>query len=220
MRRRRLQKYGTELEWHHDVSTESRRRQHLPTCALGEASVAFQAVHRRQGVDSVKAQPALLKQAWPDQLMLDRRRIQRQEGGLTQPVPDGPRPRVLSNEALDAFQVRSQADQPGMYRFEAEARLGEELLGSARLAVRRADGVAEHFRIQQNRALLESLAGVTGGRYFALDDLDALPETIQFSDAGILETEILDLWNMPIVFLLLLMLKTGEWLLRLFWGRL
>ena len=113
-----------------------------------------------------------------------------------------------------------QADQTGMYRFEAEARLGEELLGSAPLAVRRADGIAEHFQIQQNRPLLENLANVTGGRYFALDDLNALPETIQFSDAGILETEILDLWNMPIVFLLLLLLKAGEWLLRLFWGRL
>lgn len=113
-----------------------------------------------------------------------------------------------------------QADRTGMYRFEVEARLGEESLGEARLAVRRADGIVEHFQIQQNRSLLENLANMTGGRYFSLDDLDALPETIQFSDAGILETKVLDLWNMPIVFLLLLLLKTGEWLLRLFWGRL
>ena len=136
----------------------------------------------------------------------------------------GGAPRSIEMQAIPgepgSYTATIQADQPGMYRFEAEARLGEELLGSARLAVRRADGIAEHFQIQQNRALLENLADVTGGRYFTLDDLDALPETIQFSDAGILETEILDLWNMPIVFLLLLMLKTGEWLLRLFWGRL
>ncbi len=113
-----------------------------------------------------------------------------------------------------------QADRTGMYRFEIEARIGEESLGEARLAVRRADGIVEHFQIQQNRSLLENLANMTGGRYFSLDDLDALPESIQFSDAGILETKVLDLWNMPIVFLLLLLLKTGEWLLRLFWGRL
>jgi hypothetical protein len=80
--------------------------------------------------------------------------------------------------------------------------------------------VAEHFQIQQNRPLLESIADLTGGQYFALDDLAALPEAIQFSDAGILETQILDLWNMPIVFLSLILLKAGEWLLRLFWGRL
>ena len=107
-----------------------------------------------------------------------------------------------------------------MYRFETEARLNEDLLGSARFAVRRADGIAEHFQIQQNRPLLENLAEITGGQYFSLDQLDGLPEAIQFSDAGILETEILDLWDMPILFILLLLLKAGEWVLRLGWGRL
>jgi hypothetical protein len=34
------------------------------------------------------------------------------------------------------------------------------------------------------------------------------------------ERQILDLWNAPIAFLLLLLLKAGEWLLRLRWGRL
>ena len=64
------------------------------------------------------------------------------------------------------------------------------------------------------------VASLTGGRYFTLGQLDELPETIQFSEAGIVERELLDLWNMPFVFLLLLLLKAGEWVLRLFWGRL
>ncbi|MYJ96643.1 MAG: hypothetical protein F4053_13975 [Proteobacteria bacterium] len=86
--------------------------------------------------------------------------------------------------------------------------------------MRRATGVSEHFQIQQNRPLLERVASLTGGRYFTLGQLDELPETIQFSEAGIVERELLDLWNMPFVFLLLLLLKAGEWVLRLFWGRL
>jgi hypothetical protein len=47
-----------------------------------------------------------------------------------------------------------------------------------------------------------------------------LPEAVRFSEAGIVERQVLDLWNMPILFLLLLGLKAGEWLLRLVWGRL
>ena len=43
---------------------------------------------------------------------------------------------------------------------------------------------------------------------------------MQFSDAGVVERRLLDLWNMPINFLLLLLFKAGEWLLRLRWGRL
>jgi hypothetical protein len=41
---------------------------------------------------------------------------------------------------------------------------------------------------------------------------------VSFSDAGSVERTVLDLWNMPIVFLVLLLLKGGEWLLRLYWG--
>ena len=127
-----------------------------------------------------------------------------------QPVPGEP----------GVYAATIQAEQPGVYEFSAQATLDGEPLGSALFAVRREDGVAEHFAIQQNRQLLERLSDLTGGRYFALDDLAELPEEIRFSQAGIVETQILPLWNMPINFLLLLLLKAGEWLLRLYWGRL
>jgi hypothetical protein len=118
------------------------------------------------------------------------------------------------------YEVTFDAAQAGIYRFEASAELDGELAGSSRLAVRRDDGIAEHFHVQQNRPLLERLAAATGGRYFALGDAGAIAEAVQFSDAGVVERRLLDLWNMPINFLLLLLLKAGEWLLRLRWGRL
>jgi len=118
------------------------------------------------------------------------------------------------------YQLTFDADDPGIYRFEAEASLDGEMLGRSRVAVRREDGVSEHFQVQQNRALLERLAAATGGRYFSLDDADEIPEAVQFSDAGIVERRLLSLWNMPVLFLMLLAFKGFEWLLRLFWGRL
>jgi uncharacterized membrane protein len=127
-----------------------------------------------------------------------------------QPVPGEP----------GSYAATVQAENVGIYEFSVEASLAEEPLGSAMFAIRREDGVAEHFAIQQNRPLLERLAGLTGGRYFRLDELAGLPEQIRFSQAGIVETQVLPLWNMPVNFLLLLLLKAGEWLLRLFWGRL
>jgi hypothetical protein len=118
------------------------------------------------------------------------------------------------------YEVDFDAVDPGIYRFEAVAELDGSPLGRSRLAVRRADGVAEHFQIQQNRPLLERIAAATRGRYFTLDTLAAIPEAVQFSDAGVVERRLLELWNMPINFLLLLLFKAGEWLLRLRWGRL
>ncbi len=108
----------------------------------------------------------------------------------------------------------------GVVRFSASAGVDGEQVGSAQYAVRREAGVSEHFRFQHNRALLERLADATGGRYFALSDLHSLPEAVRYSEAGIVERHILDLWNMPFAFLLLLLLKAGEWVLRLAWGRL
>jgi hypothetical protein len=127
-----------------------------------------------------------------------------------QPVPGAP----------GRYELTVDEDLTGIYRFEAEASLDGEVLGSSRLAIRRQDGISEHFQVQQNRALLERLAAATGGRYFTLAEADDIPEAVQFSDAGIVERRLLELWNMPILFLLLVALKGGEWVLRLFWGRL
>jgi hypothetical protein len=114
----------------------------------------------------------------------------------------------------------------GVFRFEAiakaagDAGAATEELGRARFAVRREDGVIEHYRVQQNRPLLERLAAATGGAYFAVADVSKLPEAVSFSEAGSVERQVLDLWNIPLAFLVLLLLKSAEWLVRLYWGRL
>ncbi len=108
----------------------------------------------------------------------------------------------------------------GVYRASIVARRGEEELGRAFTHVVRTQGVAEQFATHQHRAVLERIAQMTGGRYWTVDELDGLAAAIPYSKAGVIERLTLDLWNLPIVFLLLLALKLGEWMLRLKWGRL
>ena len=138
-------------------------------------------------------------------------------------APNSPR-RTISMLPVAGSPGRYSAAVPaaaaGIYRFEASATLDGEDLGASRVAVRRQDGVAEHFRVQQNRPLLERLADATGGRYFSLNSADEIANAVQFSEAGIVERQILDLWNMPALFMLLVLFKAGEWLVRLWWGRL
>jgi hypothetical protein len=110
------------------------------------------------------------------------------------------------------------AAQPGAYRVEVNAHLGEETLGSDVFHLRRQDGVAEDFHPEQNRELLTKLSEQTGGRYWSLQEAASLPDEIRFSEAGISARETLDLWDMPLFFLLLLGLRAGEWLLRRQWG--
>ena len=80
------------------------------------------------------------------------------------------------------------------------------------------DGVAEQFHTEQNRDLLERLATQTGGQYWKPADLGKLAGSIPYSEAGVTMRETKDLWNLPLVFLVLLLLRFSEWWLRRKWG--
>jgi uncharacterized membrane protein len=108
--------------------------------------------------------------------------------------------------------------KPGSYLVEVVATRGTEELGRDTITFRREDGVAENFHTEQNRELLQKLASETGGRYYKPEDAQKLGKEISYSDAGITVRETRDLWDMPIVFLVLLMLRSVEWLLRRKWG--
>jgi uncharacterized membrane protein len=116
------------------------------------------------------------------------------------------------------------AEKPGSYVAEVlvqqppGAKPDADDMGRDVLTFRREDGVAENFRVAQNRELLEKLAEQTGGRYYTAADMGKLPEQISFSEAGITTRETKDIWDMPIVFLLALSLRSMEWLLRRKWG--
>jgi hypothetical protein len=116
------------------------------------------------------------------------------------------------------FHAAWTADKPGSYLAEVTAEKGSQELGSDTFPFERIDGVAENFHTVQNRALLEKLATETGGRYWKPGELSRLPNEISYSDAGISVRDIKELWNMPVVFLWLLLLMAAEWLLRRKWG--
>lgn len=117
-----------------------------------------------------------------------------------------------------SFQAEWRAEKPGAYVAEVLAKRGEEEAGRDVINFRREDGVAENFAAEQNRELLSKLSSETGGKYYSVSDLKKLPEEIAYSEAGITVRETRDLWDMPFVFLLLLAMRAGEWLLRRRWG--
>lgn len=111
------------------------------------------------------------------------------------------------------------AEKSGTYLAEITAESADNLpLGSDVLTFEREDGVAENFHTGQNRRLLEQLSEQTGGSYWKSSNLKNLPRDISYSDAGISVRSTKELWDMPIVFLLLLFLPLAEWLLRRKWG--
>ena len=124
------------------------------------------------------------------------------------PVPDAP----------GQFQADWNAEKAGSYVTEVVAERAGQEIGRDVLTFQRMDGVAENFHTEQNRDLLEKLATQTGGRYWRPDQISNLPAEIPYSDAGITMRETKELWNMPIIFLVLILLRFSEWLLRRKWG--
>ncbi len=106
------------------------------------------------------------------------------------------------------------AQKTGSYLAEISAGAA----GSDVVMFRREDGLLENFHTTQNKELLRKLSQQTGGRYYSAANARDIPEQINFSDAGITTSQMLDLWDMPIVFLLALGLRSAEWLLRRKWG--
>jgi hypothetical protein len=126
------------------------------------------------------------------------------------PVPNTP----------GTFEAEWTAEKPGSYVAEvtAEGAVAATSWGKDVLTFRREDGVAENFHTEQNRELLEKLSDETGGRYWTADELERLPKEISYSEAGISVRDTKELWDMPIVFLVLLGLMSADWLLRRKWG--
>jgi hypothetical protein len=123
----------------------------------------------------------------------------------------------LSPQPLEegVYTAEYTAEKPGSYLVEIS-----NSADTSRDVVmfRREDGVAENFRTTQNKELLQKLSEQTGGNYYTATDAKKLVNEISFSDSGITTHQNLDLWDMPIVLLLAIGLRSGEWLLRRKWG--
>ena len=116
------------------------------------------------------------------------------------------------------FQADVSPTQSGTWYFEAVAERNGEPIDVARTSIHYASGQAEYFNFRRNSRALQRLSEATGGRYLEAGEIDALPDLLRYSSSGITETDYRPIWDAPAVFLLLLLLKGGEWMLRRRWS--
>lgn len=125
---------------------------------------------------------------------------------------------VPSHDTPGLYTTSYTAPAAGPYLAEVTAIDAGKELGRDALTFQREDGVAEEFHTAANPGLLKQLANDTGGRAWSAADLKDLPRDISYSEAGISVRSTKELWNLPILFILLLALPLTEWLLRRKWG--
>ena len=101
--------------------------------------------------------------------------------------------------------------QEGLYEVRVEAVNDGELLGSDTTYLRVAPSESEYYDSTRRTPLLTRVAEETGGRFYTADTVDSLAEDIQTVGGGVTVVEELDLWDMPGLLLVLILLVLGEW---------
>ncbi len=123
-------------------------------------------------------------------------------------------PMDWSLEADGEYQAIFTPRELGFYEIHVEARRNGDILGQEISHIEVADLSSEYFDAEMRAPLLQRIADETGGRFYTPDTVSALPEDIGHSEGGTTVLEVKDLWDMPILFLSLIILIGVEWSYR------
>jgi hypothetical protein len=94
-------------------------------------------------------------------------------------------------------------------RVDATAPDGQVLRDS--IVVRVGDMNAEYVDAEMRAPLLKRIADETGGKFYRPGHTSTLVEDVAMSKNGVTVVNQMDLWDMPAIFLLLVLLLTAEW---------
>jgi len=109
------------------------------------------------------------------------------------------------------YAVQFRPTELGDYEIEVIAERRGVPLGSDATYVHAGPSDREYFDAARRTHLLERIAEETGGQFYTQDDVASLPEDITITGAGVTLVEEHDLWDMPVLLLLMLLLMGAEW---------
>lgn len=112
------------------------------------------------------------------------------------------------------YAVEFRPSEDGEYEVEITASRDGEVLGTDQTYLYTAPSDDEYFGAGRRTQTLRRISEETGGQFYEPDEVDQLPDDITVTGAGVTLVEDLDLWDMPILFLILLGLMGAEWALR------
>ena len=112
------------------------------------------------------------------------------------------------------YTVPFTPETEGIHEVSVDAGRDTVAFGTGETAVRVAPGPDEFRDPHQRRSLMERIAEETGGRYYTLETVSRLPEDLRYTGGGVTVTEERDLWDMPLLLLLLAGLLGAEWAYR------
>lgn len=102
----------------------------------------------------------------------------------------------------------------GVHEVRLRAIVGRDTVAGEAAYVRVAPPTHEYFSAEMRPALLKQIAEETGGRYYPVDRALDVAKDLVYSASGATVVEKKDLWDMPVLLVLLLAALGTEWALR------
>jgi hypothetical protein len=100
---------------------------------------------------------------------------------------------------------------PGAYEVAIDADRNGKTIGSNTAYVRAGAGDSEYFDPTMHETPLRRIADETGGRFYTTANIAGLPEDVSYAGRGVTSVEERELWNMPIILVMLVGLVCAEW---------
>lgn len=119
---------------------------------------------------------------------------------------------VLGEDGL--YTARFIPNQYGEYTVTATGTLAGENLGEQQTLFEVKTSYAEFSNAELNVTLLKTLAEVSGGNYYAMEEATQLVNQIPLVESATSKITDVDIWNIPLIFGALIALLGFEWFLR------
>jgi hypothetical protein len=129
--------------------------------------------------------------------------------GLTETIPLD-----WTGSAEGTYQAELNATGAGGYHVEVDAAQGSENLGTNHTAFQVQDRPVEFYNPSLDSRLLQSVAASTGGKYYPLSKMGDIPDDAQYFEGQSSFIEQKELWDVPLLFMLLCLSLGGEWFWR------
>lgn len=105
-------------------------------------------------------------------------------------------------------------DQPGLYTVRVEATTPSGVTSVDTTYLRVGDMNSEFYDAEMRAPLLQRIARETGGRFYTPATASTLADDVSMSKRGVTVVNQMDLWDMPVILLLLVSLVSAEWAYR------
>jgi hypothetical protein len=103
------------------------------------------------------------------------------------------------------------SSESGAYDVSVDATRDGQSVGTGVTHVRAVAGDAEYFDPTMHEAPMKRIADETGGKFYTPDNVAGLAEDVRYAGRGVTSVEERELWNMPIILVLLVGIVCAEW---------